>query len=70
MLMYFFEGFSLNLTLCMIKLRVLMLCFSYFTDNSIISHTHTHIYIHRWEYLCIIPKIKLWARATLPCPRL
>ncbi len=31
MLMYFF----LNLTLCMTKLRVLVLCLSYFTDNSI-----------------------------------
>jgi len=29
MLMYFF-----NLKLCMTKLRVLVLCFSYFTDNS------------------------------------
>jgi len=26
--------FLLNLTLCMTKLRVLVLCFSYFTDNS------------------------------------
>jgi hypothetical protein len=30
-----FCRFFLNLTLCMTKLRVLMLCFSYFTDNSI-----------------------------------
>jgi hypothetical protein len=34
MLMYFFAGFSKNLTLCMTKLRVLVLCLSYFTDNS------------------------------------
>jgi hypothetical protein len=31
-----FWSFFLNLSLCMAKLRVLMLCFSYFTDNSII----------------------------------
>ncbi len=37
-LMYFFEGFFLTLTLCMTKLRVLVLCFSYFTDNSTIPH--------------------------------
>jgi hypothetical protein len=30
-----FRRFSLNFTLCMTKLRVLVLCFSYFTDNSI-----------------------------------
>jgi hypothetical protein len=30
-----FAGVLLNLTLCMTKLRVLVLCFSYFTDNSI-----------------------------------
>jgi hypothetical protein len=30
-----FCRFVLNLTLCMTKLRVLVLCFSYFTDNSI-----------------------------------
>ncbi len=35
MLMYFFAGFFKNLTLCMTKLRVLVLCFSCFTDNSI-----------------------------------
>jgi hypothetical protein len=35
MLIYFFAGFFFNLTLCMTKLRVLVLCFSYFTDNSI-----------------------------------
>jgi hypothetical protein len=35
MLMYFSAGFFLNLTLCMTKRRVLVLCFSYFTDNSI-----------------------------------
>ncbi len=34
MLIYFFAGFFFNLTLCMTKLRVLVLCFSYFTDNS------------------------------------
>ncbi len=35
MLMYFFlQVFKKNLTLCMTKLRVLVLCFSYFTDNS------------------------------------
>ncbi len=31
-----FCRFSLNLNLCMTKLRVLVLCFSYFMDNSII----------------------------------
>ncbi len=37
MLMYFFAGFFSNLALCMTKLRVLLvLCFSYFTDNPII----------------------------------
>jgi len=39
MLMYFFAGFFFILTLCMTKLRVLLLCFSYFTDNSNILHT-------------------------------
>jgi hypothetical protein len=29
----FFAGFLKNLTLCMTKLRILVLCFSYFTDN-------------------------------------
>jgi hypothetical protein len=34
MLIYFFCRFFFNLTtLCMTKLRVLVLCFSYFTDN-------------------------------------
>jgi len=33
----FFRFFFKNLTLCMTKLRVLVLCFSYFTDNSIMS---------------------------------
>jgi hypothetical protein len=33
-LMYFFAGFFINLTLCMTKLRILVLCFSYFTNNS------------------------------------
>jgi hypothetical protein len=31
----FFCRFFKNLTLCMTKLRVVVLCFSYFTDNSI-----------------------------------
>ncbi len=31
----FFGGFFVNLTLCMTKLRVLVLCLSYFADNSI-----------------------------------
>ncbi len=30
----FLQVLFLNLTLCMTKLRVLVLCFSYFTDNS------------------------------------
>jgi len=30
----FFASLFLNLTLCMTKLRVLVLCFSYFMDNS------------------------------------
>jgi hypothetical protein len=35
-LMFFFPSFFFfNLTLCMTKLRVLVLCFSYFKDNSI-----------------------------------
>jgi hypothetical protein len=34
MLKYFFAGFFFNLTLCMIKLGVLVLRFSYFTHNS------------------------------------
>jgi hypothetical protein len=33
--MYYFAGlFFLKVTLCMTNLRVLVLCFSYFTDNS------------------------------------
>jgi hypothetical protein len=32
----FCRFFLINLTLCMTKLRVLVLCFSYFTDNSIV----------------------------------
>jgi len=31
---FFFGRFFLNLTLCMTKLRVLVLCFPYFTDKS------------------------------------
>jgi len=34
MLRYFFAGLFLNLTLCVTKLRVLVLGFSYFADNS------------------------------------
>jgi hypothetical protein len=35
MLMYFFfTGFFFNLAVCMTKLRVLVLCFSYFMNNS------------------------------------
>jgi hypothetical protein len=30
----FFAGFFKNLALCMTKLRVLVLCFTYFKDNS------------------------------------
>jgi len=42
MLVYFLQVFK-NITLCMTKLRVLVLCFSYFADNSIIN---LGIYIH------------------------
>jgi hypothetical protein len=35
-----FGKFFLNLTPCMIKLRVLMLCFPYFTDNSNIPNVN------------------------------
>jgi hypothetical protein len=36
----FLQGFFFfNLTLCMTKLRVLVLCFSYFSDNSIVFPT-------------------------------
>jgi len=35
-LMYYFARVFLNLTLCMTKPRILVLCFSYFMDNSII----------------------------------
>jgi len=41
-----FCRFSLNLILCMTKLRVLVLCFSYFTDNSLSQELpllHTHL---------------------------
>jgi hypothetical protein len=38
MLMYFFAGVFLNLTLCMTKLRVLVLSFPDFTDISTINH--------------------------------
>jgi hypothetical protein len=35
MLIYFFAGsFLISPCVCMTKLRVLVLCFSYFTDNS------------------------------------
>jgi hypothetical protein len=34
-----FFRFFFNLTLCMTKLRVLVLCFSYFIDNSIMTPT-------------------------------
>jgi hypothetical protein len=37
MLMYFVAGFFLNLTVCMTKLRVLVLSFPDFTDISIRS---------------------------------
>jgi hypothetical protein len=47
MLMYFFAGFFLNPTLGMTKLKVLVLCFSYFTDNSIMSFC-----IFFWQCWC------------------
>jgi hypothetical protein len=36
MVMYFYAGLKKNLALCMTKLRVLALCFSYILDNSIV----------------------------------
>jgi hypothetical protein len=36
MLRYFSAGFFLNLTFCVTKFRVLVLCFSYFAHNSTI----------------------------------
>jgi hypothetical protein len=35
--MYIFAGFVLNLTLCMTKLKVLVLSFPHFMDISIVS---------------------------------
>jgi len=46
MLMYFFCRLFLNLTLCMTKLRVLVLCLSYFTDNSIMFLEISALYFH------------------------
>ncbi len=45
----------LNLTLCMTKLRVLVLCFSYFTDNSIVWSPN--LTIPDWNTLHICPFI-------------
>jgi hypothetical protein len=42
MLMYFFAGYFVNLILSMTKLRVLVLVFSYFTDNSIMWSRKWH----------------------------
>jgi len=39
-----FRKFFLNLTLCMTKLRVLVLCFAYYTDNSIVSSLNVNIW--------------------------
>ncbi len=47
--MYFFAGFFWNLSLCMTKLRVLVLCFYYFTDNSNITYN-----------LGLVPCLPLW----------
>jgi hypothetical protein len=58
MLMHFFGVFFFwNLNLCMTKLRVLVLCFSCFTDNSITSKPlpGRHWYevrISCWSYQC------------------
>jgi hypothetical protein len=51
--MYFFAGFF-YLTLCMTKLRVLALRFSYFMDNSIIwNFFHDNYNIrHRQRFFC------------------
>ncbi len=38
-----FAGSFLNLTLCMTNLRVLVLCLSYFTDNSSVVCLHGSI---------------------------
>jgi hypothetical protein len=38
-----FCRFFFNLTLCMTKLKVLVLCFSYFTDNS--NEIHAKLWI-------------------------
>jgi hypothetical protein len=42
-LMDFFACFFFNLTLCMTKLRVLLLCFSYFMDNSNVSQHKSYL---------------------------
>ncbi len=44
-----FGRFFLNLTLCMTKLRVLVLCFYYFTDNSNITSN-----------LGLVPCLPIW----------
>jgi hypothetical protein len=41
--MYFFAGSSLNLTLCMTNLKILVLCLSYFTDSSSVVCLHGSI---------------------------
>ncbi len=43
MIMYFFAGFFKNLTLCMTNHRVLVLCLSYYTENSSIVRLHASI---------------------------
>ncbi len=65
MLMYFFAGFFFNLTLCMAKLRVLVLCFSYFTDISIIFKLPNHVphLVVPWSFLDFVHHVHLFQHA-------
>jgi hypothetical protein len=55
MLMYFFAGFF-NLTLCMMKLKVLLLCLSYFTDNSF--NLTLILFCFSWEHTTVTSRVK------------
>jgi hypothetical protein len=73
-LMVLFRKFFLNLTLCMTKLRVLVLCFSYYKDNSIVSmsifDTQMHISYPLVGAYCLfmfIPNVQI-EKTLMPVP--
>jgi hypothetical protein len=64
MLIYFFAGFFFSLTLWMTKLRVVVLCFAYFTDNSnvlkiVYMKTSTIWVLFEWGILQIMGELEI-----------